>query len=52
MRNKVRLMEQKKEAGNKAFSSGSAQEAIDLYTEALAVDPLNEHYNATLYNNR
>ncbi len=52
MRNKVRLMEQKKEAGNKAFSSGSPQEAIDLYTEALAVDPLNEHYNATLYNNR
>lgn len=42
----------KKEEGNEAFKRGNFQEAFTLYTEALAIDPINKHTNAKLYFNR
>jgi len=48
----VKKLEQKKQDGNNAFESGRNQEAYDSYTEALAVDPANDQFNATLYCNR
>nr|XP_053632479.1 uncharacterized protein LOC128688606 [Cherax quadricarinatus] len=49
---KAKLLKQKKEEGNEAFKKGNFQEALNLYTEALAIDPLNKHTNAKLYFNR
>jgi len=48
----VRKSEQKRLDGNNAFQSGRNQEAYDLYSEALAVDPSNDQYNAAIYCNR
>lgn len=48
----VKKLELKKSKGNEAFKMGKNQEACDFYTEALAVDPMNKDYNATLYGNR
>ena len=42
----------KKEAGNEAFKRASYQEAYELYTEALSIDPQNITTNAKLYCNR
>ncbi|CAH1253607.1 DNAJC7 [Branchiostoma lanceolatum] len=42
----------KKEEGNVAFKSGNYQNAYDLYSEALTIDPQNKLTNAKLYNNR
>ncbi|KAF0293586.1 DnaJ subfamily C member 7 [Amphibalanus amphitrite] len=42
----------KKEEGNLAFKKGSMPEALQLYTEALEIDPLNKATNAKLYCNR
>ena len=42
----------RKEEGNAAFHQGKVQEAYDLYTEALTIDPLNILTNAKLYCNR
>lgn len=42
----------KKEEGNGAFKRGSYQEAYDLYTEGLEIDPYNRITNAKLYCNR
>nr|XP_045599987.1 dnaJ homolog subfamily C member 7-like [Procambarus clarkii] len=49
---KAKLLKQKKEEGNDAFKKGNFLEAFNLYTEALAIDPLNKHTNAKLYFNR
>lgn len=49
---KAKLLQSKKEAGNQAFKSSKMQEAYDLYTEALAIDPNNKAINAILYFNR
>eukprot|EP00914_Ancora_sagittata_P033410 GHVO01067355.1.p1 GENE.GHVO01067355.1~~GHVO01067355.1.p1 ORF type:complete len:341 (+),score=55.30 GHVO01067355.1:296-1318(+) len=49
---KAKLLTQKKEEGNTAFRSGRLQEAYDMYTEALAIDPDNVFTNAKLYCNR
>ncbi|XP_071545032.1 uncharacterized protein [Panulirus ornatus] len=49
---KAKLLKQKKEEGNEAFKKGNYQEAFNLYTDALAIDPLNKHTNAKLYFNR
>eukprot|EP01027_Heterolobosea_sp_BB2_P002732 GEZU01004108.1.p1 GENE.GEZU01004108.1~~GEZU01004108.1.p1 ORF type:complete len:337 (-),score=151.14 GEZU01004108.1:42-1052(-) len=49
---KVRTIEDQKKAGNDAFSSGKYQEAYDLYSAAIALDPDNNSMNATLYSNR
>lgn len=48
----VKKSEALKTKGNKAFGSGFLQKAIDFYTEALNLDPLNDHYNGTIYSNR
>ena len=42
----------KKEEGNTAFKSQKWQEAYNLYTEALQIDPFNKSTNAKLYFNR
>ena len=41
-----------KEAGNAAFRSGHLQEAFDLYSKALEIDPRNVSTNSKLYCNR
>ena len=46
------MLRQKKDDGNAAFKSSKWQEAYDLYTEALAIDPCNKSTNAKLYFNR
>lgn len=43
---------QKKEEGNAAFKAGNSQQAYDLYTEALQIDPNNVFTNSKLYFNR
>ncbi|KAF9350237.1 hypothetical protein BGX26_011551 [Mortierella sp. AD094] len=49
---KARNLEAQKTAGNDAFKAGKLQEAYDLYTAALAIDPENESTNSKLYSNR
>jgi len=49
---KAKVLKQKKEEGNESFKKGEFQAAYNLYTEALAIDPLNKHTNAKLYFNR
>lgn len=49
---RAKLLKQKKEEGNDAFKAGRFQDACKLYTEALAIDPLNKIINAKLYFNR
>lgn len=48
----IQSLENKKKLGNDAFSAGRIQEAYDLYTEALSIDPDNVDINSTLYCNR
>jgi DnaJ family protein C protein 7 len=48
----TKRLEAKKTEGNNAFQAGKSQEAYDLYSEALSIDPLNDAFNATLYCNR
>ncbi|KAI1316110.1 hypothetical protein EDD11_010424 [Mortierella claussenii] len=49
---KAKNLEAQKTAGNDAFKTGKLQEAYDLYTAALAIDPENESTNSKLYSNR
>lgn len=49
---KAKALLGKKEQGNVAFKSAKWQEAYDLYSEALAIDPNNKSINAALYYNR
>lgn len=49
---RAKLLKRKKDEGNEAYKIGKLQEALNLYTEALAVDPLNKKTNAKLYFNR
>lgn len=49
---RTKLLEQKKEEGNVAFKRQDYKAAKELYTEALAVDPLNKGTNSKLYSNR
>ncbi|KAG9062909.1 hypothetical protein KI688_004506 [Linnemannia hyalina] len=49
---KAKNLEAQKTAGNDAFKAGKLQEAYDLYTAALALDPENESTNSKLYSNR
>ncbi|KTF92142.1 hypothetical protein cypCar_00036029 [Cyprinus carpio] len=48
----AKALKAKKEEGNKAFKEGSYEEAYDLYSEALTIDPNNIKTNAKLYCNR
>lgn len=49
---KARLLKSKKEEGNKAYNSDNFQEAFNIYTSALEVDPNNKLANSKLYFNR
>jgi DnaJ family protein C protein 7 len=49
---KAKQLLQKKEEGNTAFKAGQWQEAFDLYTQALDIDPHNVFTNSKLYFNR
>lgn len=49
---RAKLLKRKKDDGNEAYKNCRFQEALNLYTEALAVDPLNKKTNAKLYFNR
>lgn len=48
----VQKLERMKSDGNAEYKSGKWQAAMDKYTEALAVDPLNRGTNAKLHQNR
>lgn len=48
----VQKLDRMKEDGNALFKSGSWQNAVDKYTEALDVDPTNKGTNAKLLQNR
>ncbi|KAJ3361122.1 hypothetical protein GGF31_002451 [Allomyces arbusculus] len=48
----VRAIDDAKEKGNAAFTAGRYAEAVELYTEALSMDPSNKALNAKLYSNR
>jgi len=45
-------LESTKEEGNKAFRSGKYEEALELYSKALEIDPCNKSTNSKLYCNR
>ncbi|KAI8595491.1 hypothetical protein EDD21DRAFT_448584 [Dissophora ornata] len=49
---RAKSLEAQKTAGNDAFKVGKLQDAYDLYTAALAIDPENEGTNSKLYSNR
>ncbi|XP_058788832.1 dnaJ homolog subfamily C member 7 [Phymastichus coffea] len=49
---KAKLLKQKKEEGNAAFKAEKYQEAYNLYTEALLIDPNNIKTNAKLHFNK
>uniref|UniRef100_A0AAR2JYP1 J domain-containing protein n=1 Tax=Pygocentrus nattereri TaxID=42514 RepID=A0AAR2JYP1_PYGNA len=48
----AKALKAKKEEGNKAFKEGNFEEAYELYSEALTIDPNNIKTNAKLYCNR
>ncbi|XP_065886620.1 dnaJ homolog subfamily C member 7-like [Dysidea avara] len=49
---KSKQLVSKKEEGNAAFKEGRHQQACDLYSEALTIDPFNKITNAKLFCNR
>jgi len=49
---KVKLFESKKKEGNDTFSAGHAEEAYNLYTECLDINPDNDAVNSIIYCNR
>ena len=48
----VQKLERMKEEGNTAFKTGKYRQAVDLYGQALEVDPTNKGINSKLYQNR
>lgn len=52
MRIKAKQLKERKEKGNELFKSGKFKDAQVVYTEALALDPLNKDINSKLYYNR
>ncbi|KAK4880754.1 hypothetical protein RN001_008900 [Aquatica leii] len=49
---RAKFLKKTKDEGNEAYKNCKFQEAIDLYTQALAIDPLNKKINSKLYFNR
>ncbi|KAK8783768.1 hypothetical protein V5799_009867, partial [Amblyomma americanum] len=49
---RARLLKSKKDEGNEAFNGGKYEEAFNIYTSALEVDPRNNLANSKLYFNR
>ncbi|KAF5305683.1 hypothetical protein FQA39_LY09172, partial [Lamprigera yunnana] len=52
MYKRAKLLKKTKDDGNEAYKLCKFQEAINLYSEALTIDPLNKKTNAKLYFNR
>lgn len=52
MRQKSKSLKDKKEKGNELFKACKYREALAMYNEALAIDPLNKDTNSKLYYNR
>jgi DnaJ family protein C protein 7 len=48
----VQKLERMKSDGNASFKAGRYQQAVDTYTEALAVDPANKNTNSKILQNR
>ena len=48
----IKKMDKLKEEANSAFKEGKHQQAVDLYSQARAVDPGNDSYNSVIYCNR
>ncbi|KAL8694242.1 MAG: hypothetical protein Q9218_001068 [Villophora microphyllina] len=48
----VQKLERMKEEGNAAFKKGKWRQAVELYGQALEVDPTNKGINSKLYQNR
>jgi len=48
----IRNLESKREQGNSLFKDGNPQAAIQVYTEAMRIDPTNNVFNATMFSNR
>ena len=48
----VQKLDRMKEEGNGHFKAGRYQPAVDVYTSALEVDPLNKGTNSKILNNR
>jgi DnaJ family protein C protein 7 len=48
----VQKLERMKSDGNASFKAGRYQQAVDTYTEALAVDPSNKNTNSKILQNR
>lgn len=48
----VQKLDRMKQEGNAAFKSGRYQEAIDIYSQALDVDPANKNTNSKILQNR
>lgn len=48
----VQKLDRMKEEGNSHFKGGRYQQAVDIYTSALEVDPSNKGTNSKLLNNR
>jgi len=49
---KAKQLMAKKQEGNEAFKNNKIEDALNIYTAALAIDPLNSLTNAKLYFNR
>jgi len=52
LRKLFKNMEKSKTEGNEFFKIGKCNEAVEAYTAALEMDPLNTTFNATVYCNR
>ncbi|KAI9872777.1 MAG: hypothetical protein M1830_001207 [Pleopsidium flavum] len=48
----VQKLDRMKEEGNKAFKAARYQQAVDMYGQALEVDPLNKGTNSKILQNR
>lgn len=48
----VQKLDRTKEEGNAAFKAGRLRQAVDLYSQALEVDPLNKGTNSKIFCNR
>ncbi|XP_058059184.1 dnaJ homolog subfamily C member 7 isoform X1 [Anopheles bellator] len=52
MRLKAKQLKETKESGNELFKTGKYRKALEVYTEALALDQQNKDINSKLYYNR
>lgn len=52
MRQKSKMLKDKKEKGNDLFKAFKYREALQMYNEALQIDPLNKDTNSKLHYNR